>query len=91
MMYVPDFVALYEICPYIRYLPLNNETIRVANIRVGDGATGSQAVVTKDAKWALVVANRRALEPHPTESRGAGNRREGGSKGRARLMCSSVG
>ena len=30
MMYVPDFVALYEIVPYIEYLPLNNESIHVA-------------------------------------------------------------
>ena len=30
MMYVPEFVALYEIFPYIEYLPLNNETIRVS-------------------------------------------------------------
>ena len=30
MSYVPEFVALYEIFPYIEYLPLNNETIRVA-------------------------------------------------------------
>ena len=29
-MYVPEFVALYEIVPYIEYLPLNNETIRFA-------------------------------------------------------------
>ena len=28
--YVPEFVALYEIIPYIEYLPLDNETIRVA-------------------------------------------------------------
>ena len=30
MSYVPEFVALYEIIPYIRNFPLNNETIRVA-------------------------------------------------------------
>ena len=30
MSYVPEFVALYEIVPYIRNLPLNNETIRFA-------------------------------------------------------------
>ena len=30
MMYVPEFVALYEICPYIRNLPLDNESIRVS-------------------------------------------------------------
>ena len=30
MSYVPKFVALYEIVPYIRNLPLNNESIRVA-------------------------------------------------------------
>jgi len=30
MSYVPEFVALYEIFPYIEYLPLNNETIRVS-------------------------------------------------------------
>jgi len=30
MSYVPEFVALYEIVPYIRNLPLDNESIRVA-------------------------------------------------------------
>ena len=30
MSYVSEFVAFYEIVPYIRNLPLNNETIRVA-------------------------------------------------------------
>ncbi|UOG94299.1 hypothetical protein MKD35_264 [Aureococcus anophagefferens virus] len=30
MSYVPEFVALYEIIPYIEFLPLNNATIRVA-------------------------------------------------------------
>ena len=30
MSYVPEFVVLYEIVPYIRNLPLNNETIRIA-------------------------------------------------------------
>ena len=30
MSYVPDLVALYEINPYIEYLPLDNETIRIA-------------------------------------------------------------
>ena len=29
-MYVPEFVALYEIVPYIEYLVLDNESIRVA-------------------------------------------------------------
>ena len=30
MSYVPEFVALYEIIPFIEYLPLNNATIRDA-------------------------------------------------------------
>ena len=30
MSYVPEFVALYEICPYIRNFPLNNDTIHNA-------------------------------------------------------------
>ena len=30
MSYVPEFVALYEIFPYIEYLPLDDESIRVA-------------------------------------------------------------
>ena len=30
MIYVPEFVALYEIIPYIRNLPLDNDTIRNA-------------------------------------------------------------
>ena len=70
MMYVPDFVALYE-SPYIRYLPLNNETIRVANIRVGDGATvGSQAVVTKDVPTGMtVIGLNKLLDPEVTPER----------------------
>ena len=28
--YVPEFVAIHEICPYIENLPLNNKSIRVA-------------------------------------------------------------
>ena len=45
MSYVPEFVALYEIIPYIEYLPLNNETIRVA-VKQFDGKWG---VTKKDA------------------------------------------
>ena len=30
MTYVPEFVAIHEVIPFSAYLPLDNETIRVA-------------------------------------------------------------
>ena len=50
MMYVPDFVALYEIFPYIEYLPLNNETIRVALKDYHKGGNKKDAIINKYGK-----------------------------------------
>ena len=47
MMYVPEFVALYEIIPYIEYLPLNNETIRVAPEDYCKGGDKKDAIIKK--------------------------------------------
>ena len=41
MSYVPEFVALYEIIPYIEYLPLKDKSIRVA---VKDYVEGDKTV-----------------------------------------------
>ena len=45
MSYVPDLVALYEIIPYIRNLPLNNETIRFAVEDYIEGGERKDAIV----------------------------------------------
>jgi len=47
MMYVPEFVALYEIFPYIEYLPLNNETIRVAVKNYLEGGMKKDVIVKR--------------------------------------------
>ena len=47
MSYVPDFVALYEIVPYIRNFPLNNETIRVAVEDYIEGDEKRDAIIKK--------------------------------------------
>ena len=47
MSYVPEFVALYEICPYIRNLPLNNESIRVAVRDYFSGDKEKDAIIKK--------------------------------------------
>ena len=47
MIYVPEFVALYEICPYIRNLPLNNESIRVAVRDYFSGDKEKDAIIKK--------------------------------------------
>jgi len=50
MMYVPEFVALYEIVPYIRNLPLNNESIRVAVKDYLEGGKKKDAIIKKYGK-----------------------------------------
>ena len=50
MSYVPEFVALYEIFPYIRNLPLNNETIRVAVKDYVEGGKKMVAIIKKYGK-----------------------------------------
>ena len=46
-MYVPEFVTLYEIVPYIRNLPLNNETTRVAVEDYIEGGEKKDAIIKK--------------------------------------------
>jgi hypothetical protein len=48
--YVPEFVALYEIIPYIEYLPLNNETIRVAVKDYLEGGEKKDTIIKKYGK-----------------------------------------
>ena len=50
MSYVPEFVALYEIFPYIHILSLNNETIRVAVKDYCDGGKKKDAIIKKYGK-----------------------------------------
>ena len=50
MSYVPDFVALYEIVPYIEYLPLNDEGIRVAVKDYLEGGKKKDAIIKKYGK-----------------------------------------
>ena len=50
MTCVPEFVALYEIVPYIEYLPLNNETIRVALEDYHKGGEKQDAIINKYGK-----------------------------------------
>ena len=48
MSYVPEFVALYEIIPYIEFLPLNNTTIRDAvKDYLEGGETRRNAIIKK--------------------------------------------
>ena len=49
-MYVPEFVALYEIVPYIRNLPLDDETIRVAVKDYVEGGEKRDAIINKYGK-----------------------------------------
>ena len=50
MSYVPEFVALYEINPYIEYLPLDDETIRVAVKDYLEGGDLKDAIIKKYGK-----------------------------------------
>ena len=50
MMYVPEFVALYEIVPYIEYLPLDNESIRVSVKDYLKGGEKQDAIINKYGK-----------------------------------------
>ena len=49
MSYVPEFVALYEINPFI-ILPLNNETIRVAVEDYIEGGEKRDSIIKKYGK-----------------------------------------
>ena len=49
-MYVPEFVALYEVIPYIRNLPLNNETIRDSVKDYLEGGEKKDAIIKKYGK-----------------------------------------
>jgi len=49
MMYVPEFVALYEIVPFV-ILPLNNITIRVAVLDYCKGGETKNAIIKKYGK-----------------------------------------
>ena len=50
MSYVPEFVALYEIIPYIRNFPLDDETIRVAVKDYVEGGEKKDAIIKKYGK-----------------------------------------
>ena len=50
MSYVPDFVALYEIIPYIEYLPLKDKSIRVAVNDYFKGCELKAVIITKYGK-----------------------------------------
>jgi len=47
MSYVPEFVALYEIFPYIEYLALDNDTIRVAVKDYIEGGEKKDIIIKK--------------------------------------------
>ena len=49
-MYVPEFVALYEIIPYIRNFPLDNKTIRIAVREYFSGDKEKDAIIKKYGK-----------------------------------------
>ena len=60
MMYVPEFVALYEIIPYIEYLPLDNDTIRIAVKDYLEGGMKKDAIIKKYGKiedWEVIEIN----------------------------------
>ena len=50
MSYVPDFVALYEIVPYIEYLSLDDETIRDVVNDYLEGGKKKDAIINKYGK-----------------------------------------
>jgi len=47
MSYVPEFVALYEIVPYIEYLALNNDTIHNAVYFYLQGGKNKDVIIKK--------------------------------------------
>ena len=47
MSYVPEFVALYEIVPYIEFLPLKNATIHVSVKDYLEGGARKDAIIKK--------------------------------------------
>ena len=50
MSYVPELVALYEIVPYIEYLVLDNESIRVSLKDYLEGGEKKDAIIKKYGK-----------------------------------------
>ena len=50
MSYVPEFVALYEIFPYIRNFPLDNKTIRDAVKDYDKGGKKKDDIIKKYGK-----------------------------------------
>ena len=50
MSYVPELVALYEIVPYIEYLALDNETIRVSVKDYIEGGKKRDSIIKKYGK-----------------------------------------
>jgi len=50
MIYVPEFVTLYEIFPYIRNFPLDNKTIRDAVKDYFEGGELKAVIITKYGK-----------------------------------------
>ena len=50
MSYVPELVTLYEICPYIRKLALDNETICVAVKDYLEGGERKADIIKKYGK-----------------------------------------
>ena len=50
MSYVPELVTVYEIIPYIEYLPLNDEGIRVAVKDYLEGGKKKDVIIKKYGK-----------------------------------------
>jgi len=46
-MYVPEFVALYEIVPYIEYSPLKDEIIHIAVYLYLQGGKHKDTIIKK--------------------------------------------
>ena len=59
MIYVPEFVALYEIFPYIEYLALDNDTIRNAVKDYLEGGETRNAIIKKMVR--LKIGTRQRL------------------------------
>ena len=50
MSYLPELVVLYEIVPYIEYLPLDDETIHFAVLDYCKGSETKNAIIKKYGK-----------------------------------------
>ena len=55
MSYVPEFVVLYEIIPYIEYMVLDNESIRVAVKYYLEGSLLNDTVIKKYGPIGAVI------------------------------------